>query len=90
MNQYNRDRVSHTAPIFPPLLLMLPSPENVSERKIRILDLGCGNGSLTNTLAKYGHEMVGIEESYQGIEIASHDFPNCKFNQQIPLQADLG
>lgn len=80
--QYNNDQASHTcAYLLPPLLSMIPSPGNVLERKIRILDLGCGNGSLTNALANYGYEMVGIEESSQGIEIARHNFPSCQFIQ---------
>lgn len=50
-------------------------------QKIRILDLGCGNGSFTNLIAQQGYEIVGIEESEQGIEIARRSFPTCNFIQ---------
>lgn len=46
---------------------------------LRILDLGCGNGSFTNFLANQGFEAVGIEESASGIEIARQTYPNCRF-----------
>ncbi|MBR8829290.1 MAG: class I SAM-dependent methyltransferase [Gomphosphaeria aponina SAG 52.96 = DSM 107014] len=51
------------------------------KQKLTILDIGCGNGSLSNYLAKKGHQVVGIEESASGIEIASANFSNCTFIQ---------
>lgn len=67
--------------LMTPLLSMLPQSTNPQGQKIRILDLGCGNGSLSNVLAKKGYEVVGIEESEQGFTIASKNFPNCHFIQ---------
>ncbi len=57
----------------------LPPPQN--QQKIRILDLGCGNGSFTNFIAKNGYEVVGVEESETGIKLASENFPDCQFIQ---------
>lgn len=67
--------------LMAPLLSMLPQSTISQGQKIRILDLGCGNGSLSNLLAKKGYEVVGIEESEQGFTIASKNFPNCHFIQ---------
>ena len=67
--------------LMAPLLSMLPQSTNPQGQKIRILDLGCGNGSLSNLLAKKGYEVVGVEESEQGFTIASKNFPNCHFIQ---------
>lgn len=67
--------------LMTPLLSMLPQSANPQGQKIRVLDLGCGNGSLSNVLAKKGYEVVGIEESEQGFTIASKNFPNCHFIQ---------
>jgi 2-polyprenyl-3-methyl-5-hydroxy-6-metoxy-1,4-benzoquinol methylase len=67
--------------LMAPLLSMLPQSTNPQGQKIRILDLGCGNGSLSNVLAKKGYEVVGIEESEQGFTIASKNFSNCHFIQ---------
>ncbi|MBE9008240.1 class I SAM-dependent methyltransferase [Fortiea sp. LEGE XX443] len=52
-----------------------------NQRKIRILDIGCGNGSLSNLLAQNGYEVVGIEESESGVKFASQAFPDCRFVQ---------
>jgi 2-polyprenyl-3-methyl-5-hydroxy-6-metoxy-1,4-benzoquinol methylase len=48
---------------------------------VRILDLGCGNGSLSHTIAKQGYEVVGVEESASGVAIARQSFPDCHFIQ---------
>jgi len=50
-----------------------------SSQKLRVLDLGCGNGSLSNFIAQQGHEVVGVEESESGIKSARLSFPACNF-----------
>lgn len=52
-----------------------------NKNKIRILDIGCGNGSFSNVIAQLGYQVVGIEESTSGIEIANKNFSNCRFIQ---------
>ena len=61
-------------------LALRPTTPTMGERP-RILDIGCGNGSLTNFIAQQGYEVVGIEESESGIKLASENFPDCKFIQ---------
>jgi 2-polyprenyl-3-methyl-5-hydroxy-6-metoxy-1,4-benzoquinol methylase len=41
--------------------------------------LGCGNGSFSNILNDLGYDVVGVEYSTSGIEIAQQQYPNCKF-----------
>jgi 2-polyprenyl-6-hydroxyphenyl methylase/3-demethylubiquinone-9 3-methyltransferase len=36
----------------------------------RVLDVGCGNGAFSDRLARRGYEVVGIDASADGIEIA--------------------
>lgn len=36
-----------------------------------ILDIGCGNGYVVNTLIKKGYNAYGIDASYKGVEIAN-------------------
>jgi 2-polyprenyl-3-methyl-5-hydroxy-6-metoxy-1,4-benzoquinol methylase len=67
--------------LMAPLLSMLPSPTNSQGQKLRVLDLGCGNGSLSHAIAERGYQVVGIEESEQGVSIARNNFPNCHFIQ---------
>lgn len=45
----------------------------------KILDLGCGNGSLTNFIAQQGYQATGMEESPSGVTMAQKNFPQCKF-----------
>ena len=61
-----------------PLLSILAEK---SQPGAKILDLGCGNGSLSNLISKYGYEVVGMEESPSGVKIASQNFPKCQFIQ---------
>jgi 2-polyprenyl-3-methyl-5-hydroxy-6-metoxy-1,4-benzoquinol methylase len=67
--------------LMTPLLSMLPQSTNYLGQEIRVLDLGCGNGSLSNVIAEKGYEVLGVEESEQGFRIASKNFPNCHFIQ---------
>lgn len=77
--QYASSQLDHTYNyLITPLLTMLPPP---SEREIKILDLGCGNGSFSNFLTKLGYTVLGIEESSAGIAIAQQNYPDCEFRQ---------
>jgi 2-polyprenyl-3-methyl-5-hydroxy-6-metoxy-1,4-benzoquinol methylase len=79
---YSSSQLAHTyAYLTAPLLAMLPPATNPDGTKARILDLGCGNGSFSNILAELGYEVVGVEESASGIEIARQNYPNCQFMQ---------
>ena len=65
--------------VLSPLLSMLPQPTHPNSEKIRVLDLGCGNGSLSHAIAQQGYDVVGVEDSKQGVTIAKKSFPNCHF-----------
>ena len=71
---------AHSFLLSPLLSLLLPNSDT-NAQKLRLLDLGCGNGSLSNVLAQKGYEVVGVEESTQGVEIAQRNFPDVKFMQ---------
>lgn len=87
-NQYeysyqNSQAGHHHGYLLKPLMEMmseiLPPPPH--KQKPRILDIGCGNGSLSNFLAQQGYEVVGVEESESGVRLANQTFPNCRFIQ---------
>jgi 2-polyprenyl-3-methyl-5-hydroxy-6-metoxy-1,4-benzoquinol methylase len=67
--------------LISPLRSLLPKSNCSSGEKLRVLDLGCGNGSLSHLIAEQGYEVTGIEQSEQGITIARRNFPNCHFIQ---------
>ena len=80
--QYSSSQLDHTYNyLTTPLLSMLPPPVSTSnaDKKIRILDLGCGNGSFSNILDRLGYDVVGVEESDSGIAIAREYYPDCQF-----------
>lgn len=65
----------------PALISMLPEPTDSQGKNLKVLDLGSGNGSLTNLIAQQGFDVTGIEESASGVEIATQTFPDCRFIQ---------
>lgn len=69
----------HHAYLLPPLLEMLSELKRSGQQKLRVLDLGCGNGSLSHRIAQQGYEVVGVEDSEQGVAIARQTFPDCHF-----------
>ena len=56
---------------------------------MKILDLGCGNGSFTNFLASQGFNVFGIDESSSGIIQAQKSYPKCRFQQGSIYSLDL-
>lgn len=68
--------IHHHGYLLPPLLGLIAPPAPA-----RILDLGCGNGSLSQQLAQQGYEVVGVEDSASGIEVARARVPECEFIQ---------
>ncbi|MEG3977225.1 class I SAM-dependent methyltransferase [Microcoleus sp. herbarium8] len=58
---------------------MLATLQEASQTKLRVLDLGCGNGSLSHVIAQHGCEVVGVDTSAPGIAISSQSFPDCQF-----------
>lgn len=80
---YKEDNLTsaHHSFLMSPLLSMLPQQSVFAREKLYVLDLGCGNGSLSDAIAKRGYEVVGIEQSEQGVTIARRSFPNCCYIQ---------
>jgi 2-polyprenyl-3-methyl-5-hydroxy-6-metoxy-1,4-benzoquinol methylase len=50
-----------------------------SNNQPQILDIGCGNGSLSHWIAQQGYDVTGVEESPSGVEQARQNFPQCQF-----------
>lgn len=59
----------------------------------RVCDMGCGNGYLAGWLATLGYEVVGVDASASGVELAKSTHPNATFvcaNVGADLEGILG
>jgi SAM-dependent methyltransferase len=45
----------------------------------RVLDIGCGNGSLCGVLHNAGFDIVGVENDHKGVQLARKIYPPVKF-----------
>ncbi len=77
----NSNSEHHHAYLLTPLLKLLSQPTPSNCAKLRVLDLGCGNGSFSQLIAQQGYEVVGVDDSESGIQFARHSYPNCHFLQ---------
>lgn len=59
------------------------------KRRVKILDLGCGNGSATAAIAALGHDVTGVDASPDGIEIAKKAHPEIRFDVASVYDDDL-
>jgi cyclopropane fatty-acyl-phospholipid synthase-like methyltransferase len=54
----------------------------------RVLDIGCGNGSLTAAWARRGWDVTGVDLSESGIAHAKASYPDIAF-QRMPVGPEL-
>lgn len=59
--------------IWPTLRPLLPAPP------CRVLEIGCGDGSLAAELVRLGHAVVGFDVSESGIAVAKKQVPDASF-----------
>ncbi|MBS0158347.1 MAG: class I SAM-dependent methyltransferase [Nitrospira sp.] len=52
----------------------------------RIFELGCGNGSVANTLADLGFDITGVDPSSQAVHYATSCYPSLKIFQDSAYQ----
>ena len=55
----------------------------------RVIDLGCGNGTLTKKLADHGYDVVGIDASNDMIALAEKEYTDLPFLQGDALSFQL-
>lgn len=51
------------------------------KKGMKVLDLGCGNGALTKKLAEMGADIIGMDASYDMLEVARVNYPELTFLQ---------
>ena len=72
---YDSPEESHMHRYFvPPILRRV-----AGKGRLRVLDLGCGNGALCKRLHDAGCEVTGVDVSGPGIAVASKAYPQIRF-----------
>jgi ubiquinone biosynthesis O-methyltransferase len=56
---------------------------------LKILDVGCGGGLMTERFAELGANVTGIDPTDRAIEIAKRHLPNSLFDKVTYLNADI-
>ena len=72
--------------LLPNVLKLLKSKSG--DNQIRILDLGCGNGYVASKLADLGHNVIALDASADGIEIAMKHYSKVRF-EHFSIYEDL-
>lgn len=75
---WNERSVQSTGYIYPVLRDMLRH-----DKSKRILDMGCGNGQIANLLIADGFDVIGIDASFTGVEIANRKNPGRFFVHDV-------
>lgn len=66
-----------------------------AKEKSFVIDLGCGNGALTQKLTEKGYKVIGIDASEDMISLAKSEYPNLNFRPEdalsfkLPQKADV-
>ena len=83
--EFRNAQASHMHRHFMPKVFELCGP---IDARTRVLDVGCGNGFTCGEFAKRGCQVVGVDMSQSGIELARKAFPKCRF-EVASASADL-
>lgn len=59
------------------------------EKGCLIVDLGCGNGTLTRKLYDEGYNVIGVDDSTDMIALASLEYPEIEFLNENALSFNL-
>jgi 2-polyprenyl-3-methyl-5-hydroxy-6-metoxy-1,4-benzoquinol methylase len=73
--EYHSDNLDHISKYIYDSIFKILKPY----KNLKILDLGCGNGSLVKLLIENGYDVYGVDASQTGIEIAKRSFPDRFF-----------
>jgi len=52
--------------------------QNLKYKK-RVFEIGCGNGATANMLSQLGYEVIGIDPSKTGVQVAKKEYPHIQF-----------
>lgn len=59
-------------------------------KQLKVLDLGCGTGTLSHAMAERGAIVSGVDLSSQMIEVAKERYPSIQFSEGAMQDLNLG
>lgn len=71
LNGYNDDGYNYPVAAHRLRIIKKIIYKNFLNKKLKILDLGCGGGQVSMELAKLGHDVIGIDQSENMVKIAN-------------------
>jgi 2-polyprenyl-6-hydroxyphenyl methylase/3-demethylubiquinone-9 3-methyltransferase len=71
--------------LIPPLLSVLEARGRGKD--VRVMDLGCGNGSVTEMLHRRGFSVVGVDPSEDGVRFAREKYPHLQIDRGSAYEA---
>ena len=78
-DNFNYIAADHTPHHFYTAPHVIEALTRIQLPRLKILDLGCGNGSFIDLINKPDWHFDGIDESSSGIEVARKSFPHSRF-----------
>jgi SAM-dependent methyltransferase len=78
--RYYNCQPSHTQAYLLPTVVRVLQQLDLAQGRRRLMELGCGNGALAAQLQELGFEVIGVEPSVSGVEIARRSFPKVSFH----------
>jgi 2-polyprenyl-6-hydroxyphenyl methylase/3-demethylubiquinone-9 3-methyltransferase len=76
--RYVNAGLGHSHAYLLPTLYRLLDGLDLPDGQRRLFELGCGNGSVANVLARRGWDVTGVDPSVEGIARASEAYPDLK------------
>lgn len=71
LNGYNDDGYNYPVAAHRLRIIKKIINKNFLNKKLKILDLGCGGGQVTMELAKLGHDVIGMDQSENMVKLAN-------------------
>ncbi|MDD7804942.1 MAG: methyltransferase domain-containing protein [Endozoicomonas sp. (ex Botrylloides leachii)] len=76
-NIWNPKHYSKNAPVQQELAFEILS--NINLNNCNILDIGCGDGSITDSMRKKNNHVTGVDSNKEMITFARENYPKCSF-----------
>jgi 2-polyprenyl-3-methyl-5-hydroxy-6-metoxy-1,4-benzoquinol methylase len=78
---YSDAELNESHDILVPALVSVLEARRGARKEVRVMDLGCGNGSVTELLSRRGCSMVGVDPSEEGVRFAREKYRHLQIDR---------